>query len=425
MSETFYELLDVDADASQSVIRDAYREKVKEYHPDVSDHPEATERFKRVKRAEEVLCDPDERATYDRLGHDAYVGDATADANASNTSSSDSKATTVEDVRRAAARTAGRSRDDAGGRSAGWRERERQSARRRATDWFGGDASESEHDRGWASRTNDGRGFGARKGGTERQRRSTDDGAADEQRTANGNEQVTDGDERTTGGGGRTTGGDGLGDAWWEDLAGDAAGPSSKHWPGDVADFGGHGARRGTDDETSGAADHTATASADRGPTDARSTAATDAAEAAAAGSRHAATEAWGHRVDRKHEHAVHEWSTDDSNRLVLRPDWTQDDVVVLVATLFLYPILLALTVFPSFPLAVNLAAGGAILAYVAVLLPRPAMALPIFGVWSVGVPAGLLWFGVPLTSTAAIVTLAAVWTPMLFAVAVASVLVR
>ncbi|WP_424019368.1 J domain-containing protein [Halorientalis pallida] len=73
---TFYDVLDVPPDASRDEIKAAYREKAKETHPDVSDHPDAEQRFKRVTRAREVLTDPDERARYDRLGHRQYVTDA-------------------------------------------------------------------------------------------------------------------------------------------------------------------------------------------------------------------------------------------------------------------------------------------------------------------------------------------------------------
>jgi len=73
MARTFYDVLEVSEDASQEVIEDAYRQKVKECHPDVSDDPDADEDFKDVVQAEEVLGDPEEREKYDRLGHDAYV----------------------------------------------------------------------------------------------------------------------------------------------------------------------------------------------------------------------------------------------------------------------------------------------------------------------------------------------------------------
>ncbi len=73
MTETFYDVLGVAEDAPQEAITEAYREKVKEHHPDRSDDEDAGEIFKRVVRAEEVLGDEAERARYDRLGHDAYL----------------------------------------------------------------------------------------------------------------------------------------------------------------------------------------------------------------------------------------------------------------------------------------------------------------------------------------------------------------
>jgi molecular chaperone DnaJ len=73
MAESYYETLDVSADASPEEIRAAYRAKVKETHPDVSDESDARERFQRVQRAKETLTDEDERERYDRLGHESYV----------------------------------------------------------------------------------------------------------------------------------------------------------------------------------------------------------------------------------------------------------------------------------------------------------------------------------------------------------------
>ena len=70
---TFYETLGVGEDASVAEIRAAYRERAKDTHPDVSDAPDARRRFRRVKRARDVLADEGERRRYDRLGHEAYV----------------------------------------------------------------------------------------------------------------------------------------------------------------------------------------------------------------------------------------------------------------------------------------------------------------------------------------------------------------
>ncbi|WP_435345476.1 J domain-containing protein [Haloarchaeobius sp. HRN-SO-5] len=72
MTETFYDVLGVPSDATQAEITDAYRDRVKETHPDLNDSEDASEQFQRVSEAEEVLGDPDERARYDRLGHASY-----------------------------------------------------------------------------------------------------------------------------------------------------------------------------------------------------------------------------------------------------------------------------------------------------------------------------------------------------------------
>ncbi|MCW2920438.1 MAG: chaperone protein DnaJ [Thermoleophilia bacterium] len=68
MAQDFYELLGVARDADAGDIKKAYRRKARELHPDVSDEPDAEERFRRVTEAYEVLSDDERRATYDRYG---------------------------------------------------------------------------------------------------------------------------------------------------------------------------------------------------------------------------------------------------------------------------------------------------------------------------------------------------------------------
>ncbi len=66
----YYTTMGVPRTASEKEIRARYRKLARELHPDVNKDPKATERFKRVNEAYEVLKDPEKKAKYDQLGAD-------------------------------------------------------------------------------------------------------------------------------------------------------------------------------------------------------------------------------------------------------------------------------------------------------------------------------------------------------------------
>lgn len=69
-----YETLGVSRDATPDEIKKAYRRLARELHPDVNPSEEASERFKMVTHAYDVLSDPNERQRYDLGGSDGGAG---------------------------------------------------------------------------------------------------------------------------------------------------------------------------------------------------------------------------------------------------------------------------------------------------------------------------------------------------------------
>lgn len=71
----YYEILEVNRDASQDEIKKAYRKKALKYHPDKNPgDKEAEDKFKEAAEAYEVLRDENKRSRYDRFGHQGVSG---------------------------------------------------------------------------------------------------------------------------------------------------------------------------------------------------------------------------------------------------------------------------------------------------------------------------------------------------------------
>jgi len=71
----YYDVLDVDRNASDDVIKKAFRKLARQHHPDLHSEPDkkkvAEEKFKEAGEAYEVLSDGDRRKKYDMFGHAA------------------------------------------------------------------------------------------------------------------------------------------------------------------------------------------------------------------------------------------------------------------------------------------------------------------------------------------------------------------
>jgi molecular chaperone DnaJ len=74
MPRDYYEILGVSRNASNDEIKKAFRKLARQYHPDVSQEPDAEQKFKEINEAYEVLSDDNKRNRYDRFGHAGVQG---------------------------------------------------------------------------------------------------------------------------------------------------------------------------------------------------------------------------------------------------------------------------------------------------------------------------------------------------------------
>ncbi|MEK7127657.1 MAG: DnaJ C-terminal domain-containing protein [Patescibacteria group bacterium] len=68
----FYQTLGVSKTVTDAELKAAYRKKALEWHPDRNKAAGATEKFKEINEAYEVLSNPQKRQTYDQVGPDAF-----------------------------------------------------------------------------------------------------------------------------------------------------------------------------------------------------------------------------------------------------------------------------------------------------------------------------------------------------------------
>lgn len=72
MTKDFYEILGVSKGASEAEIKRAYRKMALQWHPDRNKDPSASDKFKEINKAYEVLSDPKKKEVYDQYGEAAF-----------------------------------------------------------------------------------------------------------------------------------------------------------------------------------------------------------------------------------------------------------------------------------------------------------------------------------------------------------------
>ena len=64
----YYEILGVNKNSSIEEIKKKFRKLALEFHPDRNKAPDASEKFKEINEAYQVLVDPEKKKVYDQFG---------------------------------------------------------------------------------------------------------------------------------------------------------------------------------------------------------------------------------------------------------------------------------------------------------------------------------------------------------------------
>lgn len=359
MGETFYDVLEVGADATQSEIEAAYRERVKETHPDLNDASDASAVFQRVQAAEEVLGDPDERARYDRLGHASYTSHFGA------TEAGGGRRWDVGADRRADAADGGASGSDRAGRG-----------------------------RGFDGGTGGGDGLGFDPGAYDRTRNASGGGAGGRSNASQRSYDVSGGSD---GSGGAST----------------SAGSTSAGSTGATAGASGSTAAGATRDAGGGASTN-AGGQEFGDPTDGRHWRERERARSKAA-QRDGRS---GTDADDRGGYSVHDWNDDDLDTARTPYSLQGSDAVVVGIMFVLYPFVAFSAITPQFSLAVNVTVAACALLLTGYLLTMPRIAIYVFGAWSVIAPLAFLTVpALELVSLLGVIVLAGTWIPFGYSV--------
>ena len=77
----YYKILGVDRNIPQDQVREAYRKRAKQFHPDLHPNdPKAKAKFQALNEAYDVISDPEKRSKYDQYGEKWREADAYAKA---------------------------------------------------------------------------------------------------------------------------------------------------------------------------------------------------------------------------------------------------------------------------------------------------------------------------------------------------------